>query len=406
MTVTSSTRAHEQVIVLGATGSIGRSALDLIKHNPQHYSVFGLSADKNVELMKTLIEQHKPKQVAMSNKNACTQLEQWSRSANINVQILSGEEGLCALAAEDGARIVIAGIVGMAGLAPILAAARSGKRILLANKEALVCAGSLLIAAVAEHGAELLPVDSEHNGIFQCVHGDLSARGTRRLILTASGGPFRELPAKDFASVTPKQACAHPVWSMGRKISVDSATLMNKGLEMIEAAYLFGKSVDEIDTVIHPQSIVHALVEFNDGNILAQLSRPDMRGALAVGLAWPERISSGVAPLDIAALGKLEFSAPDYVRFPCLGLAREALSSGHDAPIFLNIANEVAVNAFLAEAIGFNAIAQVVETTLLLSEGCAVNTLDDLSQVNERAHAIAHEAVRKISGEKITLAYT
>ena len=395
------TLSRKAVTILGATGSIGKSALDVITRNPQHYFVAGLSAHSNVEAMQGLIERHQPKQVSMSDLNACAQLEEWSRSKGLDIEILRGKEGQCALAGDSTSQIVVAGIVGVAGLAPILEAAKCGKRILLANKEALVCAGAWLTAIVTKHHAQLMPVDSEHSGIFQCLHGDTSLRSIKRLTLTASGGPFLDLPAEDFASVTPQQACAHPIWSMGPKISVDSATMMNKGLEIIEAAYLFGKSVDEIDAVIHPQGVVHALVEFSDGNILAQLSRPDMRSALAVGLAWPERVSSGVEPLDVARLGVLEFNAPDYAKFPCLELAHEALRQGCDAPASLNAANEIAVDAFLNKAIRFDHIATVVEAGLLIAGGHAINDMDGLMQVDQRVRAHALEAVHKISGHQL-----
>lgn len=388
--------AQQQVVVLGATGSVGRSTLDLIERHPERYSVTGLSGHSNSERMLALIERHKPKQVVMTDTHAYEHLAHWAQSTHSDTEILWGEDSLCALAGDSAATVVVAAIVGIAGLAPTLAAARKGKRVLLANKEALVCAGALLTKIVADNNAQLLPVDSEHSGVFQCVQGDLAARYVKRIVLTASGGPLRELQEDAFASVTPEQACAHPIWSMGPKISVDSATMMNKGLELIEAAYLFNKSVNDIETVIHPQGIVHALVEFYDGNMLAQLARPDMRSALAVGLAWPERIASGVESLDLCNMGVVEFTPPDYNKFPCLALARTALASGNDAPALLNAANEVAVSRFLDKTISFDRIPTIVETGLAASEGCAVNSLEDVLQVDHRGREIANEAVRKI----------
>jgi 1-deoxy-D-xylulose-5-phosphate reductoisomerase len=403
MSAINSAPSNKAVTVLGATGSIGRNALDVIARNPQDYSVVGLSAYKNVGLMQELIETYRPRQVSMHDLDACAQLQSWSHSKGIELEVLPGAEGLCALAGDNASQIVVAGIVGVAGLPPILEAARNGKRLLLANKEALVCAGALLTETVAKHGGKLLPVDSEHNGIFQCLNGDMSARVVKRLILTASGGPLLDYPVESFARVTPEQAVAHPVWSMGPKISVDSATMMNKGLEIIEAAYLFDRSVDEVEAVIHPQGIVHAMVEFSDGNVLAQLSRPDMRGALAVGLAWPERIASGVKPLDILRLGNLEFRPPDQEKFPCLELARDALRQGKDAPASLNAGNEVAVSAFLQEVISFDKIAVVVEAGLSAAQGNRIEGLHGLREVDERARERSQMAVRKISGQRAPL---
>lgn len=389
---------RQEVVVLGATGSVGRNALELVARHGQRYALSAISAHSDTDAMRGLIERYAPRRAVMVDEDACARLRDWAQGARVDVDILCGREGLCDVVSDGDVDVVVAAIVGVAGLESILAAAGRPVRILLANKEALVCAGSLLMDTAAAHGAEILPVDSEHSGIFQCLHGDFQADFVRRIVLTASGGPLRTLSERDFSSITPEQACAHPVWSMGPKISVDSATLMNKGLEVIEAAYLFGKSADEIDTVIHPQGVVHALVEFADGNMLAQLSRPDMRAALAVALAWPERLSSGVAPLDLLGAGALEFMQPDYEKFPCLALARAALVKGGDAPASLNAANEVAVAAFLKGSLNFSHIPVVVEAGLAQAEGCSIDNLDDLAAVDLRVRSIAAERMKRLSG--------
>lgn len=386
----------KSVVILGATGSVGGSTLVLLDDYDDRYHIYGLTGNSNVSKMLQLAERYKPELIAMANEESAMALQQALAEKSLSITVLSGVTGLCDIARASDVDIVVAAIVGVAGLAPTLAAVTAGKRVLLANKEALICAGDLFTQAVAKYKAELLPVDSEHCGIFQCIHGDLNAKGIKRLILTASGGPLHELDGDAFSKVTPEQACKHPIWSMGPKISVDSATLMNKGLELIEAAYLFGQDASKVETLIHPQSVVHALVEFNDGNMLAQLSKPDMRISIAVGLAWPERMISGVESLDLTSVANLEFKEPDYVRFPCLNLAREALKSGSDAPASLNAANEVAVDSFLRHKINFTDIPVVVEAGLATAEGVNINNLEDLAMVDSRARAIAQETINNL----------
>jgi 1-deoxy-D-xylulose-5-phosphate reductoisomerase len=356
-----------QVAVLGATGSIGASALDVIGRHPQRFRASVLSANGNVDALAELCARHRPDVAIIADASRKDALAHALATRGADCQVEAGAEALVAAAAGAACDTVIAAIVGAAGLESTLAAARAGKRLLLANKESVVMAGPLLLDALRQGGGELIPVDSEHNALFQCLPGgrpDLATAGVRKLILTASGGPFRGRRREELATVTPEQACAHPKWSMGRKISVDSATLMNKGLEVIEAHHLFGAPPSAIDVVVHPESLVHSLVEYADGSQLAQLGNPDMRTALAQALAWPERIEAGVAPLDLASAGSLHFEAPDTDTFRCLPLAWQALAAGGDAPALLNAANEVAVAAFLDRRLPFLAIAEVIEATL------------------------------------------
>jgi 1-deoxy-D-xylulose-5-phosphate reductoisomerase len=318
------------------------------------------------------------------------------RALNLKTRIAAGPEALVAAACDDACDTVIAAIVGAAGLESTLAAARSGKRLLLANKEAVVMAGPLLRAALDEGGGELLPIDSEHNAVFQCLpagHASIDAAGVRRIVLTASGGPFRGRTREHLGAITPEMACAHPNWRMGRKISVDSATLMNKGLEVIEAHFLFGAPADRIDVVVHPESIVHSMVEYADGSVLAQLGNPDMRTALAYALAWPERIDAGVAPLDLVAAGRLDFAAPDRETFSCLDLAYGALAAGGSAPIVLNAANEAAVDAFLDGRLPFLGIAEVIESTLESTPSAPIGTLAQAVDVDLTARRVAERII-------------
>lgn len=356
-----------QVTVLGATGSIGLNTLDVIRRHPDRFSVYALTANTRVDEMLRLCREFRPRIAVMADAAAADQLDRLLVGER-DIRVLSGEEGLCQVAADDDVDTVMAAIVGAAGLAPTLAAVRAGKRVLLANKEALVMSGKLLMDAVAESGAELLPIDSEHNAIFQCLPTgqvrDLPGAGVRRILLTASGGPFRTHSAEALQSVSPAQACAHPNWSMGQKISVDSATLMNKGLELIEACWLFNTRPDCIEVHVHPESIIHSMVEYVDGSVLAQLGSPDMRTPIANGLAWPERIETGVESLDLFALGRFHFERPDLERFPCLRLAAEAFEQGGTAPAVLNAANEEAVAAFLACNLRFCDIPVMIERTL------------------------------------------
>jgi 1-deoxy-D-xylulose-5-phosphate reductoisomerase len=387
----------KRVAVLGATGSIGASALDVIARHPQRFAVAALSANRNVDALIALCVKHRPALAVIADAALEPALRTKLATANLPTRAASGDAGLREAAAGE-ADIVIAAIVGAAGLDSTLAAARAGKRLLLANKEAVVMAGPLLLRALREGGGELVPIDSEHNAIFQCLPGgrpDLETAGVRRIVLTASGGPFRGCTRAQLASVTPDQACAHPNWVMGRKISVDSATLMNKGLEVIEAHWLFGARPDQIDVVVHPQSIVHSLVEYADGSTLAQLGNPDMRTALAHALGFPERIASGVAGLDLARLTTLQFEAPDRTTFACLDLAWRALAAGGTAPAILNAANEIAVAAFLSGALPFLAIAEVIAATLDAMPAEPVDSLDGLIYADLTARQHAQRMMRR-----------
>jgi len=385
---------RKRVAVLGATGSIGRAALDVIARHPDRFELAGLAAHRDVAGMVDLCRTHRPRVAVLADADAAAALRNaLAASGTTGVEVLAGAEGIVALAAEPDVDCVLAAIVGAAGVASTLAAARAGKQILLANKEAVVCAGALLADAVAQGGAHLVPIDSEHNAVFQCLPlgyaDDPDRCGIERIVLTASGGPFRGRDAAFLASVTPEQACAHPNWRMGRKISVDSATLMNKGLEVIEAHWLFGLGPDLIDVVVHPQSIVHSLVAYRDGSMLAQLGNPDMRTALAVALGWPERIAAGVPLLDLVAQGRLDFEPPDRALFPCLNLAYRTLSLGGTAPAVLNAANEVAVAGFLEGRIGFTDIPEVVADALAAHAGGSPRDFDDVMDADRRARACA-----------------
>ncbi|MES2870128.1 MAG: 1-deoxy-D-xylulose-5-phosphate reductoisomerase [Pseudomonadota bacterium] len=385
----------QQITVLGATGSIGLSTLDVIARHPDRYQVFGLSGYSRLAELLALCVLHKPRVVVVPEQRAAAQLQADLRSAGLNTEVLVGEEGLCQIAAAPEVDAVMAAIVGAAGLRPTLAAVTAGKKILLANKEALVMTGALFMQAVRRSGSVLLPIDSEHNAIFQCLPQDfargLGAVGVRRILLTASGGPFRETPLPELEGVTPDQACAHPNWSMGRKISVDSASMMNKGLELIEACWLFDAKPSQVEVVIHPQSVIHSLVDYVDGSVLAQLGNPDMRTPIANALAWPERIDSGVAPLDLFAIARLDFQRPDEQRFPCLRLAREAAMAGNSAPAMLNAANEVAVAAFLGGRIRYPQIASVIEDVLNREPVVAVEELDAVFAADTKARILAEQ---------------
>jgi 1-deoxy-D-xylulose-5-phosphate reductoisomerase len=386
---------QRNIAILGATGSIGASALDVITRHPDRYRVHALTAGRQWEALLERVERFRPPVAAMRDPDAAHRLDDALRRRGLPTRVLCGAEGLRDVAALPEVDTVIAAIVGAAGLEPTLAAARAGKRILLANKETLVLAGEVFMAAVRDSGAILLPIDSEHNAIFQCLPQDKTpspaASGVRRILLTASGGPFRDTPLADLENVTPEQACAHPTWRMGRKISVDSATMMNKGLEVIEAHWLFGVARDTIEVVIHPESVVHSLVEYLDGSVLAQLGNPDMRTPIAQALAWPERISSGVAPLELTRIGSLNFFAPDLARFPCLNVAYDALSAGGTGPAILNAANEVAVEAFLERKIGFLDIARACEATMRRLPATSLSSLADALDADREARAVARE---------------
>jgi 1-deoxy-D-xylulose-5-phosphate reductoisomerase len=353
----------QRVTILGATGSIGVSTLDVLARHPDKYSVYALSAHGRVDELAAQCRRFRPARAVVGSPEAAARLA--VMIADLPTEVSYGEQSLCEIASSAGTDTVMAAIVGAAGLAPALAAARAGKKVLLANKEALVMSGQLFMDAVREHKATLLPIDSEHNAIFQSLPAHYArepqAAGVAKILLTASGGPFLKRDVTTLEQVTPEEACKHPNWSMGRKISVDSATMMNKGLEVIEAHWLFGAPADQIEVVIHPQSVIHSMVSYVDGSVLAQLGNPDMRTPIAHALAFPERIASGVAQLDLTTMAALEFHAPDFQRFPCLRLAFEALRAGGTAPALLNAANEVAVQAFLDRRIGFRDIDRVVD---------------------------------------------
>ena len=391
----------QNLTVLGATGTIGVNTLDVIGRHPDRYGVFALSANRNV---KGLFEQcltWRPRYAVMVEQDAATELRRQIKDAGLPTEVLGGAEALVDISSHTDVDYVMAGIVGAAGLLPNLAAARAGKRVMLANKESLVMSGALFMDAVRESGAELLPIDSEHNAVFQCMPSGfqrgLPSVGVRRILLTASGGPFRTRELSDLEEVTPDEACAHPKWVMGRKISVDSATMMNKGLEIIEACWLFGTSQDAVEVVVHPQSVIHSMVEYVDGSVLAQLGNPDMRTPIAYSLGWPERVDSGVAQLNLFDVRKLDFEEPDSRRFPSLRLAREAMSAGGTAPTILNAANEEAVAAFLDGRIRFPSIAAVVEDALSSLASRPADDLEVILDEDRRAREMAAELMGKLA---------
>lgn len=389
------------ISVLGSTGSIGISTLDVLRRHPERYRVVSLSAHHQVDTMFRQCLEFRPRQAVMVEPDAARRLSELLRDeGGIDTEVLTGAESLEIIASAPESRVVMAAIVGAAGLLSTLAAARTGKRILLANKEALVMSGALLMNEVRRSGAKLLPIDSEHNAIFQCMppnqRQDLAQTGVRRIVLTASGGPFRETPLDELANVTPEQACTHPNWDMGRKISVDSATMMNKGLELIEACWLFDAKPEQVEIVIHPQSVVHSMVAYHDGSVLAQLGNPDMRTPIAHALAWPERIDSGVDALDLVQVGQLTFQNPDRRRFPCLALAEAAAREGGAAAIAMNAANEVAVSAFLAGDIGFTDIPAVVGHTLSATPSSDAASIEQILASDAAARQRAGEHVDQI----------
>ncbi|MCX7193056.1 MAG: 1-deoxy-D-xylulose-5-phosphate reductoisomerase [Proteobacteria bacterium] len=387
----------QNLTILGSTGSIGISTLDVVARHPDKYRVVALTANRQVDLLFRQCVQFKPRFAVLLDVVTAAQLRAMLCDAGLKTEVLCGVDALeqvCVLTEVDA---VMAAIVGAAGLRPTLAAAKAGKKILLANKETLVMAGHVFMDAVRASGSALLPIDSEHNAIFQALprgyNGDLKGNGVRRILLTASGGPFRNTPIEALQHVTPDQACAHPNWSMGRKISVDSASMMNKGLEVIEAHWLFNASADDIQVVIHPQSVIHSLVEYVDGSVIAQLGNPDMRTPIAYGLAYPERIDSGVAALDLFKVATLDFAVPDFERFPCLALAYQALRSAGTAPAVLNAANEIAVAAFLDNKISFLSIPAVVEDVLNALPVNSVTCLDDVLEADACARRAAENKI-------------
>ncbi|MFK8050259.1 MAG: 1-deoxy-D-xylulose-5-phosphate reductoisomerase [Halioglobus sp.] len=387
------------VSVMGSTGSIGVNTLDVIAQHPQLFQVFGLAANTSVDAMLAQCLVHRPQCAVMMSESAADDLKA-KIPPECPTEVLHGEAGLAHIATAEAVDAVMAAIVGAAGLRSTLAAAQAGKVLLLANKESLVMGGHLLMQAVRECGAKLLPIDSEHNAIFQCmpVNGDAlpSQKGVSKVLLTASGGPFRTWSSEQMQKAGPDQACAHPNWSMGRKISVDSASLMNKGLEFIEACWIFDLSPEMVEVVVHPQSIIHSMVQYLDGSVLAQLGNPDMRTPIAYGLGWPDRLASGVAPLDLVATGSLDFEAPDEGRFPCLRIAREAVVAGGTAMASCNAANEVAVSAFLGENIRFTDIPRVVEKTLEVVSVAEPQSLSVVEQADHDARHAAQEIIERL----------
>ena len=391
----------ERICILGATGSIGESTLDVIARHPDRFRVVALTAHRNAEKLAAQCARFDAELAVIGDPSCESELRAQLRRHGSRARVLSGPEALVAAADESGADTVMAAIVGAAGLEPTFQAARRGRRILLANKESLVIAGEIFTAEARRNGAAVLPVDSEHNAIFQSLppgfDDSLGAAGVEKIILTASGGPFLDLPAKDFAAVTPEQACAHPNWSMGRKISVDSATLMNKGLEVIEARWLFNARPEQIEVLVHPQSIVHSMVAYRDGSVIAQLGTPDMRTPIANVLAWPGRIEAGVERLQLAQMNDLSFREPDLDRFPCLALAFEAMRRGDSAPAVLNAANEVAVEYFLEGRIGFDRIPDVVRTALERAEFVPLTCLEDVRAADREARETAENYAQSLS---------
>jgi 1-deoxy-D-xylulose-5-phosphate reductoisomerase len=380
----------KNVVILGSTGSIGQSALDVIARNGDRFRVVGISANQSVELIAEQAAKFKPDAIAVSSAEAAAELRD-----RLGTEVLEGPEGICELASLEGADFVLTSIVGSAGLLPTLAAVRAGKTIGLANKETLVAAGEIVMSEARKTGSRILPVDSEHSAVFQCLEGQ-DRKSIKKIILTASGGPFVGKSREELRNVTLAQALNHPSWSMGKKITVDSATLMNKGLEVIEAHHLFGVDPEAIEVIIHPQSIIHSMVEFTDGSCLAQLSVPDMRGAIAYALSYPERLEDVIEPLDLASMGQLTFQRPDFESFPCLSYAYEALRVGGTMPAVLNAANEIAVEGFLAESIGFNDIPVIIKKTMDAHEKTSVDHVDTVLKADSWARGHASELLKAL----------
>lgn len=384
-----------QITILGSTGSIGESTLDVIARHPDRFQVFALTANKSAEKMLSQCQRFRPRYAVMLNAESAEQLTKAMQTAGIDTEVLSGIESLEKVASLPAVDAVMAAIVGAAGIRPTFAAARSGKLVLLANKETLVMAGRIFMDLVKQNNATLLPIDSEHNAIYQSLphhfNGNLAAAGISRILLTASGGPFRCAPLASLEKVTPEQACAHPNWDMGQKISVDSATMMNKGLEVIEAHWLFDAAPDKIQVVIHPQSVIHSMVAYVDGSVIAQLGNPDMRTPIAHAMGYPDRIESGVSALDMFKVAHLDFEEPDFNRFPCLGLAYQALATGGNMPAVLNAANEVAVESFLKKRMAFTAIPAMIAHVMQAVQREEMSTLDDVLRTDALARDEARE---------------
>ena len=394
----------QHLTILGSTGSVGVSTLDVVARNPERFTVTALAAPSQDELLFDHCRRFAPKYAVLLDEAAAERLQKRLQIAGLSTVVLCGASELERVAALPEVTTVVAAIVGIAGLRPTLAAALSGKKILLANKESLVTAGALFMSAVRDSGAELLPIDSEHNAIFQALPrqrgASLADCGVRRILLTASGGPFRTMPASQMVRVTPEEAVAHPNWVMGRKISVDSATMMNKGLEVIEAHWLFSAPPEMIEVVIHPQSVVHSLVEYCDGSVIAQLGNPDMRTPIAHALGYPQRISSGADFLDLARTGNLSFESPDFARFPCLRIAYDALRAGSAAVVALNAANEIAVAEFLGRRIGFTDIPVLIEQVVALTPAQSIMAIDDVERIDRKARSDALVACARLGAPR------
>jgi len=396
--------SKRRIAILGSTGSIGTNTLDVIRAHPERFEVVALTAAKQVERLAEQCIEFKPRVAVVGDAGSAKKLSELLVTKQLSIPVLYGPEALITAVLESDCDTVMAAIVGAAGLLPTLAAAKAGKRVLLANKEALVMSGHLFMDAMRQGGGELLPIDSEHNAIFQCLPAYFSKNpsphhGVEELWLTASGGPFRNTPIAELGQVTPEQACAHPNWVMGRKISVDSATMMNKGLEVIEAYWLFGLPIEKIQVLIHPQSVVHSMVRYCDGSVIAQMGQPDMRTPIAYGLAWPDRIVAGVQPLSLTQLAALNFMEPDLRRFPCLSLAFQAGKQGGAAPAILNAANEIAVAAFLDNALGYLQIPEVVERVLNRIKPSAASSLEDILEADTKARSLAVDAIKLLHSE-------
>lgn len=398
----------QTICILGATGSIGVSTLDVVARHPNRYQVFALTAHTQIEKLAQQCIQFNPAYAVVATDSGAQELRRLLSNHDLRTKVMSGAQALCEVASADGCDMVMAAIVGAAGLPAALAAARAGKKILLANKEALVMSGQLFMDAVRAGGASILPIDSEHNAIFQCLprgyDGEPQAHGINKIILTASGGPFLHRALHSLHEVTPEQAVAHPNWVMGRKISVDSATMMNKGLEVIEAHWLFAVPPEQIDVLIHPQSVIHSMVSYCDGSVIAQLGNPDMRTPIAYGMAFPERIEAGVGALDLAKVMQLNFQAPDFERFPCLKLAYQALQSGRSASINLNASNEVAVQAFLDRKIGFRTIDYLINKVMDQLALVDVSSMDAVFEADQQARVLAESLVKQFAGSDRSLA--
>lgn len=396
----------QSITVLGSTGSIGQSTLDIVRQHRDQYRVFALVANKNIEQMLSDVLEFRPDFCVLANSDSALELTQMLKQSGCTTEVLVGMANIELVSSHAEVDLVMAAIVGAAGLLPALAAVKAGKKVLLANKEALVMSGQFFIDAARQHNATILPVDSEHNAIFQCLshrcqteigYSDLEHAGVHKILLTGSGGPFRKTPVEQLVSMTPAQAIAHPNWSMGRKISVDSATMMNKGLEFIEAKWLFNASPAQIEVIIHPQSVVHSMVQYKDGSVIAQLGQPDMRTPIAFSMAYPQRISSGVPPLNFSQLSGLDFWVPDFERYPCLKLAIDACWEGQTMTTALNAANEIAVEAFLNERVKFTDIYHTVADTLIQINAVSVSSLEDILEIDQEARNIATQIVKRIA---------